>query len=36
VGGEGAGTIYNYEEIYKMWEAGLKCKEIQEKLSCND
>lgn len=33
----GAGTReYNYEEIYNLWLSGLRCKDIQTELNCND
>lgn len=36
LGGESAGTIYNYKEIYNQWLKGYTCKEIQDFLSCDD
>lgn len=34
LGGD-TGNHYNYEEIYTLWNSGLNCQEIQNKLNCN-
>lgn len=36
LGGEGAGAIYDYKEIYNQWLKGYSCKELQEFFSCDD
>lgn len=34
--GGNAGRKYNYQEIYNLWLNGLTCKQIEEKLNCED
>lgn len=36
LGGDGAGTVYDYDEIYNLWKPGLKSYEIQSILACDD
>ena len=32
----GDGRLYDYDEIFQLWNQGLKCKEIEERLHCDD
>lgn len=35
-GGQNKPHLYNYEEIYKKWEEGFLCKELEEIYNCGD